>query len=498
MANYGTLKARAYDFPLPQGDPTAQVQSPLGQGQAPGQGEFAEAPSGLQYHRDVTKNVYDNFYQLKSFVSSMWKNYGIDVTNPDFTNEFSMKANQLYQESVANMKFTMDRLQNSQKMLSADAAKGNMRLAEGYDVAGNFYDENVGKGFTQMDLPEDTKEILKKFQVAHNDTDSQALAQEQIDAHRAELESRLKTAQENKDYATIDQTTRAINALKVAMYDPSNDRAVQARNYATSQRGQQVKTTDLWDLWNQTKSGDFSYLEGLQGPNGQLLNDVTYVADENAIYADVIVGTGKNAKPQSIKINLNDITGGFADLVQTFDPNFKGITRDDLLGNNPKIKVGSKEEDVRPYVNPKAKESMYALAEAAADPSNESHQIAIDRINSVAKNGVLKWPGGEVKSADGSEALDFPRGARILRIPNTRYKFQPNSDPNTFFVVIDTSKGEKKAKISLKENPDIFKKIVTFNNLTGNDEFQMFSNPDGEQGSNLSKEEQDLLNQYLQ
>ena len=89
MAGYGYLSAKTFDFPLPQQQ--GPMEQPLLQGQ-PSEPEV-QAPEGLQYHRDVTKSVYDKYYKLKSYASAMWKNYGIDVTKPDLTNDFSIKAN---------------------------------------------------------------------------------------------------------------------------------------------------------------------------------------------------------------------------------------------------------------------------------------------------------------------------------------------------------------------------------------------------------------------
>lgn len=113
-------QALANTFLLPQRAPVQapQITSTGSVPAPPSQSAVPDPIEGLQYVENTTKDYYDKWANLKSFVNSAWTNFGIDVTKPDFTRPESIKMNEIYNKAVADIRFQGDQLKTSQQELS--------------------------------------------------------------------------------------------------------------------------------------------------------------------------------------------------------------------------------------------------------------------------------------------------------------------------------------------------------------------------------------------
>lgn len=78
-----------------------------------------DAPEGLQYTDKLSKDAQDYFQKRQSLIAyanNMWKNYKIDVTNPDASNPMAVIASQTFNQEVGNLMYGIDRSKEGQKI----------------------------------------------------------------------------------------------------------------------------------------------------------------------------------------------------------------------------------------------------------------------------------------------------------------------------------------------------------------------------------------------
>lgn len=94
-------------------------------------------PAQLLAHREgLTKNYFDINSQLESYVTSMAKDYGLDVTKPDYTQPGGGEAFNTFNKLSSALLYTANDLARSAKIDDAilnQSAAGNIRLNQGYD-----------------------------------------------------------------------------------------------------------------------------------------------------------------------------------------------------------------------------------------------------------------------------------------------------------------------------------------------------------------------------
>ena len=135
----GTYTGLNYEMPQEQVTPAG-----YGQPQSPEVGNVPEGPQihpflenpqeGLQYTDKLTREYYDKYMGIRSFVDNAWRNYGIDVTKPDMSKEGAMDLHRLYQKAVADVMYTGDILKNSQTQLgkmNQGQIDGKIRMNQG-------------------------------------------------------------------------------------------------------------------------------------------------------------------------------------------------------------------------------------------------------------------------------------------------------------------------------------------------------------------------------
>lgn len=477
MPNLGNTLARTFDFPLPE----AQEQAPLQQGeQAPFE---VPAPQGLQQVRGTTEDVYNKYYQLKSFASNMWKNYNIDVTKADFTDEFSTKANRLYQESIADLKFTMDKLKTSQEMLSKQASKSNVRLAEGVDLQAQPFTDIYGSAFTQTAMSPQTKAVLEDYQRLFYDKNTKDVANERLAAYSQELTENINRAQSAGRNDLVDQYSRDLQAIQGALYSAEKDKAIAASyaRIAAQKKEKEPDYTDLWNVWQETQKGDTSVLEGAQGKWGPLFEPGSVKMNwaKGVIRGNMV--TDSRGATKWVDIPLDDIQGGFLPILQEHAESFKDITYDDLMNNTQGIRAKATDpRKLSQRVNPEFFKGMeVVIAGLSSAGKSYTHDEVIDgkrtgeqykvettdwigvtsRLKDLADKGQLQFPG---KAGSG-----VPKGVNIIEVKRN----EPWIGKKTFTITISDGVNTEEIKVDPSNAADrkFIRDLVEFNDVTPND-----------------------------
>lgn len=143
----------AYELPeqryLAQSPPQGPAQQGPYQPALPVQG----TDNPLAEVEGLTDAYYDTYGKLKAYTSSMWKDYGIDVTQPNIDQPGGGVPFKSYQKLEAALMSTANRLSNRQKEIT------QMRP---YEATGQVTQPKPGQYETQALLPE-VQDILKKL-----------------------------------------------------------------------------------------------------------------------------------------------------------------------------------------------------------------------------------------------------------------------------------------------------------------------------------------------
>ena len=87
-----------------------------GQEQGPDISGFIGKPNeGLEDVENLTSNYYSSWANLNSYAKAAWKNYGIDVTAPDFSDPAQQKFNMSFLKGVADLKARGNALQRGRE-----------------------------------------------------------------------------------------------------------------------------------------------------------------------------------------------------------------------------------------------------------------------------------------------------------------------------------------------------------------------------------------------
>jgi hypothetical protein len=436
MPNLGSVQGQTFAFPYPQQQAGGQQQGVANAGQ-PQMG--METPDSLQFVRGKTKEVYDKFYKLKQFTSSMWKNHRIDVTNPDFNDELSMKANQIYQESIADLKFTADDLKNSQRMLEKDATKSGQRIASGYDLQSQPYSRGVGQAFvSDRGITPGTATVLEDYQRLFYDKNTRNKATENLKNYASQLEQNLSQAQQSGRADLVETISQDLQKIHGALYSSEKDDMLGLRYKIADDRGKdKIDYTNLWEQWDQVRQGDLRSLEGQQGKYGPIFvpNSLHYNYAKGKISGKMKI----NAKgdTRDVELDINDIRGGYLQLLQEHDPSYKEMSYDALLNNTKEIRAkfpdlkdasyesdpdffrsmefvvgdltgGGKEGEYK-VKGPKGKETGEVY-----ETNEEQYKGSILRLNEIAETRGLRLP----KSS--SKFVGIPEGTVITKAELTR------------------------------------------------------------------------------
>jgi hypothetical protein len=289
----GIGRSIAYQYKLPQQLPQdVEAGSPIrgglggggAQSQMLGLGGDIPVPEGLQWVDNQTSDIYQKWGSLTQFAKLMKTQYGMDVTNPDYTDPNQVQISQAYQKGVADLYMKIDKFKNSQRMLEEHMKRGQGFVAD-YDPSEQPYGEVVGTVEDYGLLPE-TEEVLQDYQILISDVNTAAQANILLSQHRDAIEERLES---ETNPARRVQIQRSLDAIQGALYDPTEDknrfqraaklkqdladRDAQIRDYAYLVGQVQQGQTKLLGTHRDTKSGKYIFDDISElDPNG----NVTY------------------------------------------------------------------------------------------------------------------------------------------------------------------------------------------------------------------------------
>ena len=135
-------QAGGLTYRIPQRQPIGQQQA-IAAGQAPMQAQQGGSPfdvplveDGVPTIENYTRNYYDSYSKLKDFTETMWKDYGVDVTKPDFSQPGGGLLHEAFQKMDADLRIAANDLAESKTILAEQRkAKTEMKAIEapGYD-----------------------------------------------------------------------------------------------------------------------------------------------------------------------------------------------------------------------------------------------------------------------------------------------------------------------------------------------------------------------------
>lgn len=274
-------QALANTYLLPQDQVQLPGRNPVGRPPNPPNLDAAipTPAEGLQFVEGATRDYYDKWANLKSFVHTMNSSFGIDVTKPDFSDPAAMAANELYTKAVADIMFQGDQLKNSQKMLNdllqreadgkaiidVDTTQGALSMMDARDLqsttqASDFVTEANKhfrrRFFTKEEYDqnlEDYKQIEAHFeQLAQEDPENAEYYQQQFNMIRPPSKSTKIFApkdSQNNDEITIGNQISKVSNLAVgagaswqtSSLDPSK---LVSSEYSGTKWGQYVDSED--------------------------------------------------------------------------------------------------------------------------------------------------------------------------------------------------------------------------------------------------------------
>lgn len=98
---------------------------------APDAPEFPEIGEGLYNLEGVTEEYFQKYNDLRSYAQSMWRDYGIDVTSPNYDSPEAMRASLTFQKAIADLQYTADNLKNEQELFKQTQGKVDSAYLEG-------------------------------------------------------------------------------------------------------------------------------------------------------------------------------------------------------------------------------------------------------------------------------------------------------------------------------------------------------------------------------
>lgn len=98
-------------FIFPQQQVARPTQAPMQEDPEQGSPFAVEPPKDrLGYVEGLTSNYYNAYGRMRDYVENMWKDYGLDVTKPDFTQPGGGLLHQAYQGMEAELRMTANDL----------------------------------------------------------------------------------------------------------------------------------------------------------------------------------------------------------------------------------------------------------------------------------------------------------------------------------------------------------------------------------------------------
>lgn len=143
---------QTYAIPYPKQRAQPEQAMPQQPEQSPWQTPMGE---DLAYVENLTSNYYNAYGTLKDFTTTMWKDYGVDVTKPDFSQPGGGDLHQAYLAMDAELRMTANDLAQQRK----STEEKDKLQAQGKLVRGTYIDPATGKTVSY----DPTKELERQF-----------------------------------------------------------------------------------------------------------------------------------------------------------------------------------------------------------------------------------------------------------------------------------------------------------------------------------------------
>jgi hypothetical protein len=250
----GIGRSIAYQYDLPESLPQDQlggapIRGGLGQGGQP-MATGIPVPEGLQWVDGQTQDIYRRWGDLNQFAKTMKTQFGMDVTDPDYTDPQQVQVSQAYQKAVADLYMNIDKFRGSQKMLQSMVDRGQQLRVDPSEAP---IAETIQEAAVRP-LEKETELLLADFQKAFDDPTTTELATEKLEEYRGTLENRLA---ESTNPAEQEMLQRSINAIKGALWDSTRWRQMQTARRTQgkdlTERNEQLRAAA--DMISQVQSG---------------------------------------------------------------------------------------------------------------------------------------------------------------------------------------------------------------------------------------------------
>jgi len=158
------------NYRFPDRQRVGEQQVAAGQAQmAPQQGgspfDIPLAESGVPTIENYTRNYYDSYSKLKDFTETMWKDYGVDVTKPDFSQPGGGLLHEAFQKMDADLRIAANDLAESKTILAEQRKaylEGKAIEAQGYDPYAQIAREvPQGQRMVPLGLAEDVQQAVQ-------------------------------------------------------------------------------------------------------------------------------------------------------------------------------------------------------------------------------------------------------------------------------------------------------------------------------------------------
>lgn len=201
--NEGQVLGQVFNLPEPYSEQV--VRGGGGNGSQP---ELNDAHFGIpnaQYGLQATGNVahhtaayYQKLAGLRTFAQSMWKNYGIDVTKPDFSRPEAVAASEAFKMELGNAEATANQAKNSQEMLTASIARPNTVVPTSATQGGYYGELSPEEQAVDMNMTPASKETVQN---ASGDVENRSIMNEEQEQINQKLVQLRAVANEQSDPA---------------------------------------------------------------------------------------------------------------------------------------------------------------------------------------------------------------------------------------------------------------------------------------------------------
>lgn len=195
----------AGDFDLPDDRyvPIEQGPQPTRPGQYNPTIPILEEKDNLAEVEGLTDKYYDTYGKLKGFAEGMWKDYGLDITQPDFTQAGGGTPFKTYQRLAANLMHTSNKLGNRLKQQTQ---------MQPYVATGQTVETSEGEYTPTALLPEVAEAVKQAHETYYTKGDARRASEAYIDP----VLQKYQSIPEKDRTPTVKRQIQVLEELKTA------------------------------------------------------------------------------------------------------------------------------------------------------------------------------------------------------------------------------------------------------------------------------------------